>query len=149
MTMKKILLTLVTVISGHSYIGLCNYYHGKYITYTEENPITMNPFRITKEEFNEEKIDFLKSLIILLWKGADGEVNQVEDTLMTNIVTLYYNTYWNPQEVTLSDKEKENIRNTMTKKWEEEEKHPANMQTREDLEKAIEYEIYNVERGRN
>ena len=90
----------------------------------------MNPFRITKEEFNEEKIDFLKSLIILLWKGADGEVNQVEDTLMTNIVTLYYNTYWNPQEVTLSDKEKENIRNTMTKKWEEEEKHPANMQTR-------------------
>ena len=139
---------IVLVDTGHSYIGLCNYYHGKYITYTEENPITMNPFRISKEEFNEEKIDFLKSLIILLWKGADGEVNQVEDTLMTNIVTLYYNTYWNPQEVTLSDKEKENIRNTMTRKWEEEEKHPTNMQTREDLEKAIEYESYHVERDR-
>ena len=139
---------IVLVDTGHSYIGLCNYYHGKYITYTEENPITMNPFRITKEEFNEEKIDFLKSLIIMLWKGSDGEVNQVEDTLMTNIVTLYYNTYWNPQNVALSDNEKDNIRNTMTKKWEGEEKHPANLQTREDLEKAIDYEIYNTERDR-
>lgn len=136
---------IVLVDTGHSYSGLCDYYHGKYITYTEEHPITMNPFRITKEEFNEEKIDFLKSLIILLWKGSDGEVNQVEDTLMTNIVTLYYNTYWHPQAETLSQEEKDGIRNSMLKKWEEEEVHPANMQTKEELEKQIEYEIYTAE----
>lgn len=137
---------IVLVDTGHSYIGLCNYYHGKYITYTEEQPITMNPFRISKEEFNEEKIDFLKSLIILLWKGSEGEVNQVEDTLMTNIVTLYYNTYWNPTPETISETEKETIRVQMTKKWENEEVHSAQMQTKEDLDKQIEYEIYNAEK---
>ena len=139
---------IVLVDTGHSYSGLCNYYHGKYITYTEEKPITMNPFRITREEFNEEKIDFLKSLIIMLWKGSDGSVDQVEDTLMTNIVTLYYNTYWNPrpQKESLTEEEKSNIRDTMIQNWENEEVHPANMQTRQDLDNQIEYEIYEAER---
>lgn len=139
---------IVLVDTGHSYSGLCDYYHGKYITYTEEKPITMNPFRITREEFNEEKIDFLKSLIIMLWKGSDGSVDQVEDTLMTNIVTLYYNTFWHPkpQKESLTEDEKAKIRNTMTEKWENEEVHPANMQTKEDLENQINYEIYEAER---
>lgn len=137
---------IVLVDTGHSYIGLCNYYHGKYITYTEEKPITMNPFRITKEEFNEEKIDFLKSLITLLWKGSDGEVNNVEDTLLTNIVSLYYNAYWNPQPENLSDTEKEAIRKKLENKWETEEKHPVNLETRADLEKQIDYEIYEAEK---
>ena len=137
---------IVLVDTGHSYAGLCDYYGGRYITYTEEKPITMNPFRITKDEFNEEKIDFLKSLIILLWKGVDGEVNQVEDTLMTNIVTLYYNTYWNPQDEELSDKEREEIRNGMTKKWENETVHAPNLQTKDELNKHIDYEISEAER---
>ena len=84
--------------TGHSYIGLCDYYKGKYITYTEEKPITMNPFKIDKEEYNEEKRDFLKSLIILLWKGSDGTVEKVEDSLLTEVITKYYNAYWNPNE---------------------------------------------------
>lgn len=48
------------VDTGNSYEGLCEYLGGKYISYTEEKPITMNPFKITKEEINIEKINFLK-----------------------------------------------------------------------------------------
>lgn len=98
---------IVLVDTGHSYIGLCNYYHGKYITYSEEKPITMNPFRISKEEYNEEKVDFLKSLIILLWKGSDGTADSIEDTLLTNIISSYYKAYWSQVERTLTDEEKE------------------------------------------
>lgn len=98
---------IVLVDTGHSYIGLCNYYHGKYITYSEEKPITMNPFRITKEEYNEEKIDFLKSLVIMLWKGSEGTADPIEDTLLTNIISSYYKAYWTQEERTLTDEEKE------------------------------------------
>lgn len=133
---------IVLVDTGHSYSGLCDYCHGKYITYTEEKPITMNPFKISKNEFNEEKIDFLKSLVILLWKGSDGVVDQVEDTLLTNIVTEYYKTYWNPINSELSDEEKEEIRNNRIKQWESEDIHAPNLETREQLEKQIEYDIY-------
>lgn len=98
---------IVLVDTGHSYIGLCNYYHGKYITYSEEKPITMNPFRISKEEYNEEKVDFLKSLVILLWKGSDGIADPIEDTLLTNIISSYYKTYWSQVERTLTEEEKE------------------------------------------
>ncbi len=98
---------IVLVDTGHSYSGLCDYYHGKYITYTEEKPITMNPFRISKEEYNEEKVDFLKSLIILIWKGSDGEADQIEDTLLTNIISSYYKAYWKQTERQLTEEEKE------------------------------------------
>ncbi len=85
---------VVMVDTGHSYSGICSYYNGKYITYSEDDPITMNPFRIEKEEFNTEKIDFLKSLIFLLWKGAEGEASTVEDTLIGLVINGYYMDYF-------------------------------------------------------
>ena len=54
---------IVMVDTGNSYEGLCEYLGGKYISYTEERPITMNPFRIHKEEMNVEKTGFLKNRI--------------------------------------------------------------------------------------
>lgn len=45
---------IVLVDTGHSYSGMCEYYKGKYITYSESKPISMNPFRITENEFNVE-----------------------------------------------------------------------------------------------
>ena len=48
---------IVLIDTGHSYSGLCEYYGGKYITYTDEKPITMNPFLFEKKEYNEEKRD--------------------------------------------------------------------------------------------
>ena len=85
---------IVLVDTGHSYSGICSYYGGKYITYTEDKPITMNPFKINIEENNEEKRDFLKSLIALLWKGVDGSINQVEDTLLSDVINGYYQEYF-------------------------------------------------------
>ena len=51
---------IVMVDTGNSYEGLCEYAGGKYISYTEEHPITMNPFRITRAEYNIEKVGFLR-----------------------------------------------------------------------------------------
>ncbi|UZR99620.1 TraG family conjugative transposon ATPase [Chondrinema litorale] len=85
---------IILVDTGHSYSGICDYYGGKYITYSEEKPITMNPFRINRQEYNEEKKEFLKSLVALLWKGADGEINQVESTVLTDVVAAYYKDYY-------------------------------------------------------
>jgi conjugation system TraG family ATPase len=86
---------IVLVDTGHSYEGLCRYFNGQYITYSEEKPITMNPFNITAAEFNEEKREFLKALIGLLWKGADGTLNQIEDTMLAKVIRQYYDAYRN------------------------------------------------------
>lgn len=85
---------VIMVDTGNSYEGICNYFRGTYISYTEEKPITMNPFKITQREYNIEKIDFLKSLIFLLWKGADGIVTQVEDRLISMVISEYYASYF-------------------------------------------------------
>lgn len=81
---------VVIVDTGDSYQGLCSYYGGKYITYTEEKPISMNPFALSKKEFNLEKKDFLKTLVALLWKGAEGQLTQIEDTVISNVISSYY-----------------------------------------------------------
>lgn len=85
---------VVIVDTGDSYSGLCSYYGGKYITYTEEKPISMNPFAISQKEFNLEKKDFLKTLIALLWKGAEGQLSQIEDTVLSNVLSSYYYEYF-------------------------------------------------------
>ncbi|MFD2285969.1 TraG family conjugative transposon ATPase [Pedobacter petrophilus] len=85
---------VVIVDVGHSYSGLCSYFGGKYYTYTEGNPITMNPFLISEPEYNIEKKDFLKTLIGLLLKGADGNVSQIEDTVFSNVLSAYYSDFF-------------------------------------------------------
>ena len=67
---------VVMVDTGNSYEGLCEYVGGKYISYTEEHPITMNPFRIKREELNVEKTGFLERLI-------------------EQVITEYYDVYFN------------------------------------------------------
>ena len=83
------------VDTGNSYEGLCEYVGGKYISYTEEKPITMNPFRINREELNVEKTGFLKNLVLLIWKGSQGTVTKTEDRLIDQVITEYYDTYFN------------------------------------------------------
>lgn len=85
---------IVMIDTGHSYSGLCKYYGGKYITYEEDRPITMNPFRISRIEYNEEKRELIKSLIGLIWKGTEGKLNQIEDTLLSNVIEGYFSTYF-------------------------------------------------------
>ncbi len=86
---------VVMVDTGNSYEGLCEYVGGKYISYTEEHPITMNPFRIKREELNVEKTGFLKNLIMLIWKGTQGTVTKTEERLIEQVITEYYDVYFN------------------------------------------------------
>ncbi len=86
---------VVMVDTGNSYEGLCEYLGGKYISYTEECPITMNPFRINRQELNVEKTGFLKNLVLLIWKGSQGSVTKTEDRLIEQVITEYYDTYFN------------------------------------------------------
>ena len=85
---------MVIVDTGHSYSGLCAYYKGKYITYTDQKPITMNPFAIKPEEYNIEKKDFLVTLICLLWKGAEGHISQIERDVIAHTVNAYFGYYF-------------------------------------------------------
>ena len=86
---------VVMVDTGNSYEGLCEYLGGKYISYTEEKPITMNPFRINREEMNVEKTGFLKNLVLLIWKGTQGTITKTEDRLIEHVITEYYDAYFN------------------------------------------------------
>ena len=86
---------IVMVDTGNSYEGLCEYVGGKYIAYTEDKPITMNPFNISKRELNIEKIDFLKNLILLIWKGSEVQIPELEFRVVEQLVTEYYDFYFN------------------------------------------------------
>ncbi len=88
---------IVLVDTGHSYLGLCNYFKGKYITYREDKPITMNPFKITAEENNEEKRQIIKALIGMIWKGPEGTLTQVEDSILGSVVNEYFYDYFGEQ----------------------------------------------------
>ena len=85
---------VVLVDTGNSYEGLCDYVNGKYISYTEEHPITMNPFAIKREELNIEKIGFLKNLVMLIWKGTNGRITKTEDHLIEDVITEYYDAHF-------------------------------------------------------
>lgn len=90
---------VVMVDTGNSYEGLCEYVGGKYISYTDEHPITMNPFAIKREELNIEKIGFLKNLVMLIWKGTQGEVTKTEDRLIEQVITEYFNEYFMKKQI--------------------------------------------------
>ena len=89
---------IVIVDTGDSYEGLCSYFGGTYISYSKEKPISMNPFKITDVEYNEnfgEKKNFLKSLIFQLFKGAEFPT-KLEDAIINQTIVEYYEEYFNP-----------------------------------------------------
>ena len=90
---------IVMVDTGNSYEGLCEYVGGKYISYTDEHPIAMNPFAIKREELNIEKIGFLKNLVMLIWKGTQGEVTKTEDRLIEQVITEYFDEYFMKKQI--------------------------------------------------
>lgn len=86
---------VVIVDTGDSYSGTCKYKGGRYIQYTEEKPITMNPFLMNKEEFNIEKIEFLTNLIFLIWQGPDATMSSAQKSILDNVLMSYYHQYFN------------------------------------------------------
>jgi len=86
---------VVIVDTGDSYSGTCQYKGGRYIQYTEEKPITMNPFFMDEKEFNIEKIEFLTNLIFLIWQGADASMSAAQKSILDNVLMSYYHGYFN------------------------------------------------------
>ena len=102
---------VVIVDVGNSYYLLCMIKHGVYISYTKEHPISMNPFKVTKEEYEknfDEKKNFIKSLIFLIYKGND-EYTKVQETILNKVVFEYYEEYFHPF-TGYSQKEREELR---------------------------------------
>lgn len=89
---------VVMVDTGDSYEGICNYFHGTYITYSKEHPISMNPFKITQAEYAQnfgDKKNFLKSLIFLIFKGSE-QPSKIEDAVINQTLVEYYEAYFHP-----------------------------------------------------
>ena len=102
---------VVMVDTGDSYEGINAYFGGTYISYSKENPISMNPFKITDDEYNQnfgEKKNFLKSLIFLIYKGNEAPT-KIEDKVINQTIVEYYEAYFKPF-TTYSHKEREQLR---------------------------------------
>ena len=96
---------VVMVDTGDSYEGICRYFKGTYITYSKEHPISMNPFKVTTEEYEKnfgEKKNFLKSLIFLIFKG-NKEPTKIEDKIINQTIVEYYEEYFHPFEKYTAD----------------------------------------------
>ena len=102
---------VVMVDTGDSYEGICSYFGGTYISYSKEKPISMNPFKVTREEYDlnfGEKKNFLKSLIFLIFKGNELP-SKIEDMLVNQTIVEYYDAYFHPFD-RFTDEERDGLR---------------------------------------
>lgn len=89
---------IVLIDVGNSYSGLCKLInqqtHGEdgiYYTYKEDDPISFNPFYTEKKEFDIEKKESIKTLLLTLWKRETEELKKSEEVALSNAVNLYIN----------------------------------------------------------
>jgi len=87
---------VLLVDTGNSYQGLCNLINrktkgedGVYFTYTEENPISFNPFFTDDYQFDVEKKDSIKTLLLTLWKSEDDKISKTESGELGSAVNAY------------------------------------------------------------
>lgn len=89
---------VVLVDTGNSYQGLCEMINKKtkgedgiYFTYTEEKPISFNPFYTDDLVFDVEKKDSIKTLLLTLWKSEEDKISKTESGELGSAVTAYIN----------------------------------------------------------
>ena len=87
---------ILLVDTGNSYKGLCDLINlktggddGIYFTYKEDDPISFNPFFIEDYQYDIEKRDSIKTLILTLWKREDEPPRRSEEVALSNVVSLY------------------------------------------------------------
>ncbi|MCI9244170.1 MAG: TraG family conjugative transposon ATPase [Alistipes sp.] len=87
---------VVLVDTGNSYQGLCELVRRKtkgedgiYFTYTEEHPISFNPFYTDDYVYDVEKKDSIKTLLLTLWKTEDDKVSKTESGELGCAVNAY------------------------------------------------------------
>lgn len=129
---------VVMVDTGDSYEGICGYFNGTYISYSKEKPISMNPFKITKEEYEfnfGEKKNFLKSLIFLIYKG-NTPPSKIEDMLVNQTIVEYYDAYFHPF-VKFTDEQREGLRQKLLVAAKMESDYESVTSQMSDIEEAI------------
>ena len=105
---------VVIVDTGDSYEGLCSYFGGTYISYSNEKPISMNPFKVTETEYLQnfgEKKNFLMSLIFLIFKGSQ-QPTKIEQYIIERTIIEYYREFFTPFEG-FSEEEKKELHQTL------------------------------------
>ena len=87
---------ILLIDTGNSYEGLCNLIHnrthgedGVYYTYTEEKPISFNPFFTEDGVFDVEKKDSIKTLLLTLWKSEDDRVSKTESGELGSALSMF------------------------------------------------------------
>ncbi len=87
---------VLLIDTGNSYEGLCNLIHnrthgedGIYYTYTEEKPISFNPFFTDDGVFDVEKKDSIKTLLLTLWKSEDDRVSKTESGELGSALSMF------------------------------------------------------------
>lgn len=87
---------VVLVDTGNSYQGLCNLINRKtngqdgiYFTYSEDNPISFNPFFTQDKVFDVEKKESIKTLLLTLWKKDNEPATRSEEVAISNAVALF------------------------------------------------------------
>ena len=82
---------VVMVDVGGSYFGTCRYVGGQYFEYTEDNPISFNPFFLGElDVLDTEKKESLKTLLVTIWKSQDKSVDQAEYVALSTAIKMYY-----------------------------------------------------------
>ena len=137
---------VVMVDTGDSYEGICGYFGGTYISYSKEKPISMNPFKVTREEYDlnfGEKKNFLKSLIFLIFKGNEAPT-KIEDMLVNQTIVEYYEAYFHPFE-RFSDEERDGLRQKLLVAAKMESDYEKFAHEMEDIEEQINRETPKIE----
>jgi len=87
---------VLLVDTGNSYQGLCNLINRKtngedgiYFTYTEEKPISFNPFYTDDYQFDVEKKDSIQTLLLTLWKSESEKITKTESGELGSAVSAY------------------------------------------------------------
>ena len=87
---------IVLVDTGNSYEGLCELIRRKtkgkdgiYYIYSDENPISFNPFYTDDYIFSVEKKDSIATLLLTLWKTEDEKISKSETGELGSAVSAY------------------------------------------------------------
>ncbi len=87
---------VLLVDTGNSYQGLCSLINRKtkgkdgiYYTYTDENPISFNPFYTDDYVYDVEKRESISTLLLTLWKSEDEKISKTEAGELGSAVNAY------------------------------------------------------------
>lgn len=83
---------------GGTYLSLMTALGGRYYQYDPQKPIKFNPFGIQMDAEGKylpdgDKINFLSTLLAIIWKGYKRPIRQAERSVLVRLIPIYYEWY--------------------------------------------------------